>query len=113
MSPRGEGSADLGGDPYACDKETERYLGDRSDKVPNMDLKTMAAEELNDERDETMMPSTDTIAGPTATAFTLAMEGPPKCPQTTERNDPLSNSLHTSKATSPILETPNPIHFQN
>ena len=76
LNPRGKGSDDLGGDPYACDKETERYLGDRSDKVPNMDLKTMAAEELNDERDETMMPSTDTIAGPTATAFTLAMEGP-------------------------------------
>ena len=80
-------------------------MGNRSDKVPNMDLQPMAAEELSDGREETMSPST---AGPTATAFTLAMEGPLRHPQTMERKHPLSNSLHTLKATSPILETLNP-----
>ena len=71
-----------------------------------MGLQTVVAEKLTptNERDEVPMnPSTDTIVGPTTTAFTFAMKESTKRPQTVGKKQPTLKLLshNNSKLTHP------------
>ena len=103
-------------DPYAYEEEMGQFLGNRHDKVPTMGSRTKVPKKLasSNERGEVPMnPSTETIVGPTTTAFTFDMREPAKCPETVKINNPPPYSSHTLRANSPILETKNPTHHQN